>query len=168
MVAASTSISPIRLFPVGEAIAPVTGVAGTEIPAPADPEKFGFIFAGWDREIPATMPDEDITIKALWKPTQFGTADFTLPEALTEIGEETFAGAAMMAVYVPDTVETIGANAFKDCELLWKIRLPQNCEIDETAFDGCTAFLVYAPAGGTVEKFCAEQESIIFVPEVEE
>jgi sulfatase maturation enzyme AslB (radical SAM superfamily) len=27
MVAASTSISPIRLFPVGEAIAPVTGVA---------------------------------------------------------------------------------------------------------------------------------------------
>ena len=27
MVAASTSISPIRLFPIGEAIAPVTGVA---------------------------------------------------------------------------------------------------------------------------------------------
>ena len=152
----------------GTEIAPVTGVAGTEIPAPAAPEKFGFLFAGWDREIPATMPDEDITIKALWKPTQFGTADFILPAALTEIEEEAFEGAAMMAVYVPDTVEVIGANAFKDCELLWKIRLPKDCEIDETAFDGCTAFLVYAPAGGSVEKFCAEQESIIFVPEVEE
>ena len=91
-----------------------------------------------------------------------------LPAALTEIEEEAFEGAAMMAVYVPDTVEVIGANAFKDCGKLERIRLPKDCEIDETAFDGCTAFLVYAPAGGTVEKFCAEQESIIFVPEVAE
>lgn len=39
------------------------------IPTFNNPTKDGYIFAGWDIEIPATMPSNDLTIKALWKPT---------------------------------------------------------------------------------------------------
>ena len=55
----------------GSEIAPITQDYGTEITAPADPTRKGYTFKGWDKEIPETMPAENITVKAQWKINQY-------------------------------------------------------------------------------------------------
>jgi hypothetical protein len=48
----------------GTIIEPIKQDYNTEIVRPANPEKTGYTFTRWDKEIPATMPAEDITITA--------------------------------------------------------------------------------------------------------
>ena len=55
----------------GSEIAPITQDYGTKITAPADPTRKGYTFKGWDKEIPETMPAENITVKGQWETNQY-------------------------------------------------------------------------------------------------
>ena len=55
----------------GSEIAPITQDYGTEITAPDNPTRKGYTFMGWDKEIPETMPAENITVKAQWEINQY-------------------------------------------------------------------------------------------------
>ena len=51
----------------GSEIAPITQDYGTQIAVPEAPTREGYTFTGWDREIPTTMPAENMTVTAQWK-----------------------------------------------------------------------------------------------------
>ena len=62
----------------GSEIAPITQDYDTAITAPADPTREGYTFIGWDREIPTTMPAENITLKARWKDIEKPTGEIII------------------------------------------------------------------------------------------
>lgn len=62
----------------GKADITITQDYGTNITAPADPTREGYTFMGWDREIPETMPAENITLKARWKDIEKPTGEIVI------------------------------------------------------------------------------------------
>ncbi len=61
-----------------------------------------------------------------------------LPDSLTEIGEEAFAGVDAALVIIPDTCTAIGSRAFAGCANLRYVVLPETVtDIAQDAFDGC-------------------------------
>lgn len=62
----------------GSEIAPITQDYGTAITAPEAPTREGYTFIGWDKEIPTTMPAENITLKAKWKDIEKPTGEIVI------------------------------------------------------------------------------------------
>ena len=102
----------------GSAVSSMTQGYGTAIVPPADPERAGYTFAGWNPAIPATMPANGLTVKAQWTPREYtvtfnangGSVDpasktvtfgspYTLPEPI--YAEHYFAGWKYLEDNVP-------------------------------------------------------------------
>ena len=97
---------------------------------------------------------------------EFGEPTFSLPSALTEIGESAFEGLPMTIVEIPSGCENIGKWAFKDCTSLKQIRIPSSVAfIDDTAFDGCTNVFIYGAANSAAKTFCDTHTNCTFVAE---
>ena len=62
----------------GKADITITQDYGTVITAPEAPTREGYTFIGWDREIPTTMPAENITLKAKWKDIEKPTGEIII------------------------------------------------------------------------------------------
>ena len=68
---------PIRSYTItfdtdgGSDIESITAEVNATIDAPEDPTKEGYTFAGWDPAMPATMPNEDLTLTAQWTPNEY-------------------------------------------------------------------------------------------------
>ena len=58
----------------GSAVASITQDYGTPVTAPAAPTRTGYTFIGWDKNIPNTMPAENLTITAQWKVNQYSVS----------------------------------------------------------------------------------------------
>lgn len=51
----------------GTAVPAITQDYGSPVVVPANPTRKGYIFMGWSREIPVTMPAENLIIWAKWQ-----------------------------------------------------------------------------------------------------
>ena len=59
---------------------------------------------------------------------------------ITHIGDKAFSGTSVSHVSLPDSVVSIGKDAFSDCEALTKAELPEGLEtIDDNAFANCAS-----------------------------
>ena len=60
------------LFADDTAVAGPTSVLyGAAVPAPKDPVRAGYTFAGWDADVPAAMPAENLTFNATWVEAEY-------------------------------------------------------------------------------------------------
>ena len=49
----------------------ITGAYGAVLTPPADPTREGYTFAGWNGDIPKTIPAQNITFGAVWTPVEY-------------------------------------------------------------------------------------------------
>ena len=90
-----------------------------------------------------------------------------LPEFVMAIEERAFEGNLSLSfVYVPDSCLSIGDFAFRDCENLEQIRIPENCTISDSAFDSCDAVDIFGTSGSEAESYCERHENCSFFEEI--
>ena len=88
-----------------------------------------------------------------------GLSNYTIPNSVTEIGNEAFANCSLLtSVTIPNSVTEIRFMAFADCSSLTSITIPNSVtKIDDYAFAGCPLESVTVPrsakiAEGSFEK----------------
>ena len=110
----------------GSEIAPITQDYSTQIASPADPTREGYTFIGWDREIPTTMPAENITLKARWKDIEKPTGEIIIG---TNKWRE-FLNKLTFGLFFKDTQE-VTINAFDNSETVFVSYLVTNRDLSE-------------------------------------
>ena len=142
----------------GSEIAPITQEYGTHITAPADPTREGYTFIGWDREIPTTMPAENITLKARWK-------DIEKPTGEIIIGTNkwhSFLNKLTLGLFFKETQE-VTINAFDNSGTVFVSYLVTDWDLSEAELQS----LVFS---GYEEPFCIDPngEYIVYAMLVDE
>ncbi|MBO7143766.1 MAG: InlB B-repeat-containing protein [Salinivirgaceae bacterium] len=74
----------------GSSVASITADYGTAITKPANPTRLGYHFDGWDEELPATIPAENLTLKAQWTQLRYTVGVETANGTISGIGEYTY------------------------------------------------------------------------------
>ena len=85
-----------------------------------------------------------------------------LPENLSQIGEEAFAGMPAQEFVLPDTVETIESKAFAGCSNLLLINLPDGVRIADDAFADCEHLTIICTENSSAQAY-AEAHDIAYV-----
>jgi len=142
----------------GSEIAPITHDYGTEITAPDNPTRKGYTFKGWDKEIPKTMPAENITITARWKDTEKPTGEIIIG---TNKWNE-FLNELTFGIFFKDTQE-VTINAVDNSGVVFVSYLVTDKELSEAELNSLV-FRAYE------EPFCIDPngEYIVYVMLVDE
>ena len=142
----------------GSEVAPITQDYGTEITAPDNPTRKGYTFKGWDKEIPETMPAENITITARWKDTEKPTGEIIIG---TNKWNE-FLNELTFGIFFKDTQE-VTINAVDNSGVVFVSYLVTDKELSEAELNSLV-FRAYE------EPFCIDPngEYIIYVMLVDE
>ena len=142
----------------GSEIAPITQDYGTKITAPDNPTRKGYTFKGWDKEIPETMPAENITITARWRDTEKPTGEIIIG---TNKWNE-FLNELTFGIFFKDTQE-VTINAVDNSGVVFVSYLVTDKELSEAELNSLV-FRAYE------EPFCIEPngEYIVYVMLVDE
>ena len=142
----------------GSEIPPITQDYGTEITAPDNPTRKGYTFKGWDKEIPETMPAENITITARWKDTEKPTGEIIIG---TNKWNE-FLNELTFGIFFKDTQE-VTINAVDNSGVVFVSYLVTDKELSEAELNSLV-FRAYE------EPFCIDPngEYIVYVMLVDE